>query len=68
MASYLNTTIIFMMASNNLSLEQQFTLMTYKYRMKKFSLYESKQYLKVTLHYMLIKDNLIKFLVQNKKF
>nr|YP_009296431.1 phycobilisome degradation protein [Thorea hispida]AOM65366.1 phycobilisome degradation protein [Thorea hispida]ARX95928.1 phycobilisome degradation protein [Thorea hispida] len=57
-----------MMASNNLSLEQQFTLMTYKYRMKKFSLYESKQYLKVTLHYMLIKDNLIKFLVQNKKF
>lgn len=53
--------------SHNLSLEQQFTLIAYKNRIKQLSLEKSRQYLKMTLKYMLIKDNLIKFLVHKNK-
>lgn len=57
-----------MTQSNNLSLEQQFKLVAYKNKIEKLTIDESKKYLMMTLRYMLIKDNLIKFLVRNKKF
>nr|YP_009297775.1 phycobilisome degradation protein [Kumanoa americana]AOM67509.1 phycobilisome degradation protein [Kumanoa americana] len=54
--------------SNNLTLEQQFQLILYKRKINNLSSTKSKQYLKLILRYMLIKDNIIKFLIKNKKF
>nr|YP_010873137.1 Phycobilisome degradation protein [Nemalion vermiculare]WGV34477.1 Phycobilisome degradation protein [Nemalion vermiculare] len=52
---------------NNLKLEQQFQLTVIKQKITSLSQYESKKYLYLTLEYMLIKDNIIKFLVKNQK-
>lgn len=53
---------------NNLSLEQQLKLTITQRKVDRLSLKQSKQYLFLTLEYMLIKDNMIKFLIRNKKF
>nr|YP_009314898.1 Phycobilisome degradation protein [Scinaia undulata]SCW23353.1 Phycobilisome degradation protein [Scinaia undulata] len=52
---------------NNLSLEQQFKLKVIKQRIVHLSLQESQKYLYLNLEYMLVKDNIIKFLIRNKK-
>lgn len=53
---------------NNLSLEQQLKLTITQRKVDRLSIKQSKQYLFLTLEYMLIKDNMIKFLIRNKKF
>jgi hypothetical protein len=57
-----------MSQTNNLSLEQQFQLTLYRKRLSLLTKPRSKQYLEIVLRYMLIKDNIIKFLIKNKKF
>jgi Phycobilisome degradation protein nblA len=57
-----------MSQANNLSLEQQFQLILYRKKISLLSKLKSKQYLEIILRYMLIKDNIIKFLIKNKKF
>nr|SCW22944.1 Phycobilisome degradation protein [Nemalion sp. H.1444] len=52
---------------NNLTLEQQFQLVVIKQKVVGLDERESRQYLYLTLEYMLIKDNIIKFLVKNQK-
>nr|YP_009314692.1 Phycobilisome degradation protein [Neoizziella asiatica]SCW23147.1 Phycobilisome degradation protein [Neoizziella asiatica] len=52
---------------NNLSLEQQFKLTVIRNKLIELSADESKSYLNLTLQYMLIKDNIIKFLVKNQR-
>ncbi len=52
---------------NNLSLEQQFKLTVIRKKLIDLSTDESKSYLNLTLQYMLIKDNIIKFLVKNQR-
>ena len=54
--------------SNNLTLEQQFQLILLNKKITKLTKIQSKKYLKLILQYMLIKDNVIKFLIKNKKF
>jgi hypothetical protein len=51
---------------NNLSLEQQFQLIAYRSEMNKLTGRQSQKYLELTLRHMLIKDNLIKFLIRKK--
>nr|YP_009589219.1 phycobilisome degradation protein [Corallina ferreyrae]YP_009660687.1 phycobilisome degradation protein [Corallina chilensis]QBL75735.1 phycobilisome degradation protein [Corallina ferreyrae]QCS25635.1 phycobilisome degradation protein [Corallina chilensis] len=51
--------------SNELSLEQEFKLANYKKQLVKLNAYESKKYLMETLKQMMIKDNLIKYFIQN---
>jgi Phycobilisome degradation protein nblA len=53
---------------NNLSLEQQLKLAITARKMSKLDLKKSKQYLSLTIEYMLIKDNIIKFLIKEKNF
>jgi Phycobilisome degradation protein nblA len=53
---------------NNLTLEQQFQLILHSRKIAKLTNIKSKQYLKLILRYMLIKDNIIKFLIKNTKF
>jgi hypothetical protein len=53
---------------NNLSLEQLFKLIIIEKKVTKLSLAGSQKYLCITLEYMLIKDNIIKFLIKNKNF
>jgi Phycobilisome degradation protein nblA len=53
---------------NNLSLEQQLKLAITARKMSKLNLKKSKQYLSLTIEYMLIKDNIIKFLIKEKNF
>jgi Phycobilisome degradation protein nblA len=57
-----------MSQANNLSLEQQFQLILYRKKISLLSKLKSKQYLEIILRYMLIKDNIIKFLIKNKTF
>nr|YP_009313669.1 Phycobilisome degradation protein [Helminthocladia australis]SCW21923.1 Phycobilisome degradation protein [Helminthocladia australis] len=52
---------------NNLSLEQQFKLTVIRNKLTLLELEESQYYLCLTLEYMLIKDNIIKFLVKNQR-
>lgn len=51
--------------SDKLSLEQEFKLTRYKKYLKKLNSYESKKYLIATLKQMMIKDNIIKYYIQN---
>nr|YP_009313053.1 Phycobilisome degradation protein [Dermonema virens]SCW21307.1 Phycobilisome degradation protein [Dermonema virens] len=52
---------------NNLSLEQQFKLTLIRNKLSILEVEKSKNYLCLTLEYMLIKDNIIKFLVKNQR-
>lgn len=51
--------------SNELSLEQEFKLAKYKKQLQKLDDQASKKYLMVTLKQMMIKDNIIKYFIQN---
>ena len=51
--------------SDELSLEQQFKLARYKKELRKLNSKESKQYLVETLKQMMIKDNIIRYFIQN---
>jgi len=53
---------------NNLSLEQQLKLAITGRKIEKLNLTNSRQYLYLTIEYMLIKDNIIKFLLKKKSF
>nr|YP_009294268.1 phycobilisome degradation protein [Palmaria palmata]AOM67708.1 phycobilisome degradation protein [Palmaria palmata] len=53
---------------NNLSLEQQFKLKIKENQITGLHKNESKEYLYLLLRYMLIKDNIIKFMIKNSKF
>jgi Phycobilisome degradation protein nblA len=57
-----------MSPANNLSLEQQFQLVKYRKKLSILTKPRSRQYLEIILRYMLIKDNIIKFLIKHKKF
>nr|YP_009314281.1 Phycobilisome degradation protein [Liagora harveyana]SCW22535.1 Phycobilisome degradation protein [Liagora harveyana] len=52
---------------NNLSLEQQFKLTVIRNKLVKLNTHESRSYLRLTLQYMLIKENIIKFLVKRQR-
>nr|YP_009315509.1 Phycobilisome degradation protein [Liagora brachyclada]SCW24167.1 Phycobilisome degradation protein [Liagora brachyclada] len=52
---------------NNLSLEQQFKLTVIRNKLVKLNTHESRSYLHLTLQYMLIKENIIKFLVKRQR-
>ena len=54
-----------MNSSNKLSLEQEFQLANYQKQLNKFDKNQSKKYLVATLKQMMIKDNVIKFFIQN---
>lgn len=54
-----------MHTSDELSLEQEFKLARYKKELKKLNSSKSKQYLMATLKQMMIKDNIIKYFIQN---
>nr|YP_010471157.1 phycobilisome degradation protein [Synarthrophyton patena]UVF62986.1 phycobilisome degradation protein [Synarthrophyton patena] len=54
-----------MNGSNELSLEQEFKLANYKKQLQKLDSKESKKYLMATLKQMMIKDNIIKYFIQN---
>nr|YP_010728625.1 phycobilisome degradation protein [Phymatolithon calcareum]WEA76796.1 phycobilisome degradation protein [Phymatolithon calcareum] len=54
-----------MNGSNELSLEQEFKLANYKKQLTKLDSKESKKYLMATLRQMMIKDNIIKYFIQN---
>ena len=51
---------------NNLSLEQQLKLAIIQRKIDNLNLQQSRKYLSLMLKYMLIKDNVIKFLIRNK--
>ena len=51
--------------SDKLSLEQEFKLARYKKYLHKLNSSESKKYLIATLKQMMIKDNIIKYFIQN---
>lgn len=51
--------------SDELSLEQEFKLARYKKQLIKLNYNESKKYLIATLKQMMIKDNIIKYFIQN---
>nr|YP_009314076.1 Phycobilisome degradation protein [Izziella formosana]SCW22330.1 Phycobilisome degradation protein [Izziella formosana] len=53
--------------TNNLGLEQQFRLTVIRNKLVKLNTKESRSYLHLTLQYMLIKDNIIKFLVKKQR-
>jgi Phycobilisome degradation protein nblA len=57
-----------MSSANNLSLEQQFQLILYRKKLSLLTKLKSRQYLETILRYMLIKDNIIKFLIKHKEF
>lgn len=54
-----------MNGSNELSLEQEFKLANYKKQLTKLDSKESKKYLIATLKQMMVKDNIIKYFIQN---
>lgn len=54
-----------MQRSDKLSLEQEFKLARYKKQLYKLNTDESKKYLIATLKQMMIKDNIIKYFIQN---
>lgn len=51
--------------SNELTLEQEFKLANYKKQLIKLNSHESKKYLIASLKQMMIKDNIIKYFIQN---
>lgn len=51
--------------SNELTLEQEFKLANYKKQLIKLNSRESKKYLIASLKQMMIKDNIIKYFIQN---
>ena len=51
--------------SNELSLEQEFKLANYKKQLIKLNDNGSKKYLIAALKQMMIKDNIIKYFIQN---
>lgn len=51
--------------SDKLSLEQEFKLVRYKKYLQQLNSDESKKYLIATLKQMMIKDNIIKYFIQN---
>lgn len=51
--------------SDELSLEQEFKLARYKKQLNKLNHDESQKYLIATLKQMMIKDNIIKYFIQN---
>lgn len=51
---------------NNLSLEQQLKLAIIQRKTEDLDLQQSRKYLSLMLKYMLIKDNVIKFLIRGK--
>ena len=51
--------------SDELSLEQEFKLARYKKQLNKLNHNESQKYLIATLKQMMIKDNIIKYFIQN---
>lgn len=51
--------------SDELSLEQEFKLANYRKQLKKLNAHKSKKYLMATLRQMMIKDNIIKYFIQN---
>ena len=54
-----------MKKSNELSLEQEFRLANYKKQLIKLTPKQSKKYLIITLKQMMIKDNIIKYFLQD---
>nr|YP_009315306.1 Phycobilisome degradation protein [Yamadaella caenomyce]SCW23761.1 Phycobilisome degradation protein [Yamadaella caenomyce] len=52
---------------SNLGLEQQFKLTVIRQKLSALSTEQSKSYLQLTLTYMLIKDNIVKFLVKQDR-
>ena len=51
-----------------MSLEQQFKLKIKENQITELRKNESKEYLYLLLRYMLIKDNIIKFIIKDSKF
>ena len=51
--------------SDKLTLEQEFKLASYKKYLDELNSHESKKYLIATLKQMMIKDNIIKYFIQN---
>jgi len=51
--------------SDELSLEQEFKLARYRKQLKQLDSIQSKKYLIATLKQMMIKDNIIKYFIQN---
>ena len=51
---------------NNLSLEQKLKLAIIQRKTEDLNLQQSRKYLSLMLKYMLIKDNVIKFLIRSK--
>ncbi len=51
--------------SDELSLEQEFKLASYRKQLKQLNYIQSKKYLIATLKQMMIKDNIIKYFIQN---
>lgn len=56
-----------MAESNNLSIEQQFKLVILRNKLLQLNKVESQKYLCLILQYMLVKDNIIKFIMKNNK-
>lgn len=56
-----------MTESNNLSLEQQLKLVIFRKIILALNIQESRQYLYLIIKYMLIKDNIIKYIMKNNK-
>lgn len=56
-----------MAESNNLSIEQQFKLVILQNKVLKLNKRESQKYLYLIVQYMLVKDNIIKFIMKNNK-
>lgn len=54
-----------MSKSNQLSLEQKFKLAQYRKEMGNLNDQQVKKYLYFILKYMMIKDNIVKYLIQN---
>lgn len=54
-----------MYRSDELSLEQEFKLTRYKKQLNKLNSSQSKKYLIATLKQMMVKDNIIKYFIQN---
>nr|AIA21599.1 phycobilisome degradation protein [Neopyropia fucicola] len=54
--------------SNQLSLEQEFELVLYKQKIELLNLEQSRNLLSETLKTMLLKDNIIKYVIKNSHF
>lgn len=54
--------------SNQLSLEQEFELVLYKQKIEPLNLEQSRNLLSEILKTMLLKDNIIKYVIKNSHF